>query len=241
MPVSDEHKAVFIHIPKTGGTSIEFIMGMHGDLTEIGIKPYIKQKKNYSALFGDGLQHLDCKELFNFLSRRSPHQSTDQSSTFFRLAIIKARVSSIVKKADYSKILERYYVFSVVRNPYDRLVSQMAWEGGKWAKGRELDVVTFQERTKKIFSTPKNKIPRFLRPQHEYLLINDKLYLNDVFFFEDLQGIFSNIRKRFGLKTELPHRMKSHHLPWQDYYDSEIRSLVYEYYRKDFESFSYEK
>ena len=58
MPISHKHNCIFIHIPKTAGTSIEASLGMHGDLDYVGIKPYINQRKNQDTLFGVGLQHL---------------------------------------------------------------------------------------------------------------------------------------------------------------------------------------
>jgi hypothetical protein len=43
VPVSHKHNCIFIHIPKTAGTSIEASLGMHGDLNFVGYKPYCKK------------------------------------------------------------------------------------------------------------------------------------------------------------------------------------------------------
>ena len=54
MPISSDYNCIFVHIPKTAGTSIEAALGMHGDLKKIGILPNPDQKKDTSLLFGNG-------------------------------------------------------------------------------------------------------------------------------------------------------------------------------------------
>jgi hypothetical protein len=63
MPISQKYKCIFIHIPKTAGTSIEHALEMHGDKDFIGIKPYINQKQDYDSFFGGGLQHCTVSQL----------------------------------------------------------------------------------------------------------------------------------------------------------------------------------
>ena len=57
MPISHELKTIFVHIPKTAGTSMETALGMHGEKDFIGIKPYPKQKRDNKHLFGQDMQH----------------------------------------------------------------------------------------------------------------------------------------------------------------------------------------
>jgi len=37
MPIADKHSCILIHIPKTAGTSMEYVLGMHGDKEMLGI------------------------------------------------------------------------------------------------------------------------------------------------------------------------------------------------------------
>ena len=143
MPISEKYKTIFIHIPKTGGTSVESALGMHGNKTDVGIHPYQNQRRNYPTLFGKGLQHLTAREIFYLLARRSKARNSALRSC---LKIINWMKSIYTEpQIIYKNIRKEYYVFTIVRNPYDRLVSQMAWSEGKWVEGRQLEADIFKE------------------------------------------------------------------------------------------------
>lgn len=82
MPISHQHKCIFVHIPKCAGTSIESVLGMHGDIKTIGIEPYLNQQINNETLFGKGAQHytLDDIEL---------HINPSQYNEYFKFAFVR--------------------------------------------------------------------------------------------------------------------------------------------------------
>lgn len=241
MPVSENHKTIFIHIPKTGGTSVEFVLGMHGDRSTVGLTPYLNQKKNYRTLFGGGLQHLNCSEVLHILNRRydkTGHPLNAAGRIFSRL---RSPFLPAPGMDDFGHILEKYYIFSIVRNPYDRLVSEIAWSGGKWKNQDTLKAETFRREVTGLFASGKKKIPGRYRSQYTYIMIGDINPVHDIFRFEDFKAIGMKIREKFRIDIELPHRMKSRHRPWEEYYDTALREMVYHFYHKDFETFGYDR
>jgi len=69
-------------------------------------------------------------------------------------------------------------------------------------------------------------------------------YLDSIHFigrFETLQQDFNTVCDRIGIVwQELPHRNKSEHKHYTEYYDDELREIVTERYASDIDRFGYE-
>jgi hypothetical protein len=97
MPVSHELKCIFVHIPKSGGTSVENALGLLADVrnenteTMFGlIKSPALKKKVRSTSF---LQHLTAKELRRLLP--------SQFSSYYRFAFVRNPWSRMVSLYHY--------------------------------------------------------------------------------------------------------------------------------------------
>lgn len=217
MPVSHSHKTIFVHIPKTAGTSVEAVLGMHGDKKDIGVVPYFNQQLDHEHLYGGPLQHMTAQGIRATLNNESAFQS--------------------------------YFKFTIVRNPWDRLVSALAWTGQKWARGEELSAADFERQVaaahalfvEAMSAGRPTKLPPFLYPQCLYVLDPDQRMLVDyIARYENLTADWPVICARLGVELELPRRMKSHHRHYRDYYSAQTRDLVAEMYAPDLGLFHYE-
>ena len=88
MPISHKHRCIFVHIPKTGGTSVEQALGI-------------------GKIDHDAMRSHDI-EIFDKISYAPQH---------FTASMLK----------EHEKIKEHwfdYYRFSIVRNPYERVLSE---------------------------------------------------------------------------------------------------------------------
>jgi len=183
MPISNEEKLIFVHIPKTGGTSINSMLGFPGDN-----KPEL--------LFGTptALQHL----------------TLDQ-------------IKTKIPKEQYTN----YKKFTIVRNPYDRAVSEFCWLKKHNTINQE---VTFKVFCKNLDSlcSPKHSIP-------QHCFVN-----NDIDFILRFEDINSEIKKVLPNKT-LPHKQRSRsNSDYKKFYCDETKRIIYDKYKKDFEVFNYE-
>ena len=126
---------------------------------------------------------------------------------------------------------DEYFKFTFVRNPYDRAVSWVYY----YYRNRKinLDEHSFKEL---IF-----KFPDWIWTcQHEFLFEDNKNSMNFVGKVENFQEDFNTICDKIGIPhQQLPHKNKSKHKHYTEYYDEETKSIVAEKYAKDIEYFGY--
>ena len=199
MVVCHIRKIIFIHIPKTAGSSIEHLLRDEGkyELDFIGVR-----------------------------NGRSTHH-----------------YMGIELKMILKELYPTYYKFSFVRNPYDRLISEYFWcrinnVGHKFNKTFDefLDYVENVIKNKKFFKPIEND--HFI-PQYSFLFFNNKLLVNNIFKYEDIETVVPLIKKRLKIKTSLQHLNKS--VKNEITLTQEQKDRIYNLYQIDFQTFNYEK
>lgn len=243
MPISHPYKLIFVHIPKTGGTSVEYALGIHGEKDDIGIKPYWIQKKDYHFLYGSGLQHMTIQEIIETLRISNFNSYLRFGRTKRRFDFLKALFYKNILKKEFTGNFSynNYYTFSIVRNPYDRLVSHFAWLDQKWYKNIPAEKEKFNDfieysHSKKLFESN-----RHLLPQYKYITEKNKVVVDILLHFENLRNEFTQLCQEFNIQVDLPTRMVSKHEDYFYYYTQHSKKLVYNIYQKDFELFGYSK
>lgn len=142
----------------------------------------------------------------------------------------------------------RYFKFTVVRNPWDRLLS--AWTflkaGGfdehdrLWAE-KNLGPYPDFESFVMNWVTPKNiRKKNHFQLQSYYVCHPDGcLGVDFVAYLENLPEDFKIIASRLGVDTTLSQSNRSRHADYRDAYTEEMKELVAEVYRKDIDLFGY--
>ena len=143
------------------------------------------------------------------------------------------------------------YVFTFVRNPWDRLVSAFFYlnEGGrnisdkadskKYLRKYQGDFETF---IKEGIAEGKALEQLHLKPQSVWVCDNEgKLLVDYIGRFESLQEDLDRISKEIGIPFKpLAHTNGSTHKHYQDYYTNETRAIVAKAYKRDIELFNYD-
>ena len=144
---------------------------------------------------------------------------------------------------DYS--WKDYFKFSIARNPWDRLVS--TWTEKVQHQWIEHDKNPYRIKVFKKYKDEdydffvKNVIPS--EDIHTECLSNliDLTVVDFIGRFENLQQDFNIICDKIGIpQQKLPHRNKTKHKHYTEYYDDETREIVAKKYAKDIEYFGYE-
>jgi len=228
--IIEKHKTIFVHIPKSAGTSI-----LH----------YFNENKK-----------------IDFISELGMHDSIHQ-----------------IRKS-YPDLYKNYKKFSIVRNPYDKMVSWFFYLRKHECINSNTSFSNEIERLKKIrleltktnnfldfiefnawvkdFSTFQNAInivtdfyekmfnrtdtnnkcwlgnaSNFLNPQHTWLDDTVKIIK-----FENLNEELSDF---FKTKIELPIKNESIHNHYSTYYNKKSLDIIYNKYEEDFKKFNYKK
>ena len=235
--INHELKAIFIHIPKTGGLYIKYILEKYYGFTTIeeknGLPEYFN--KNYNNTFEENMLTITHKGIFRYFTM-SPYLS-------------------YLSNMNNDKWND-YYKFTFVRNPYDRLFS--AW---KYLKKINLFTKSFKEFAFLNFNDYNydnlnlNKI-YFHSFITEYDHIINKYKLLDINYigkFENLNNDLIFILHQLGIKeilhmNEIKLNVKINEsniyenntkIQYYNYYDDTLLNKVNQVFFNDFRFFNY--
>jgi hypothetical protein len=213
MPISHNKELIFIHIPKTGGTSIERVLDM-------------QTTEKFFCYQRCGVCMPKILEKFNVEDRNKIKYTAPQHLTALQLETVLG-----------STIFNKYKKFTIVRNPFDRLVSEY-WYVKQTVNPHftQYQNLNFTQFVKKCFDLP--NMARYIlfdnhfTPQVEFINPFKPSDEFIVFKFEEIIKVFK------WLDVEPVHlRQSNRHKHWREYYTPELMQMVYNFYKQDFDSF----
>ena len=204
--ISHARHCIFVHIPKTGGTSIEDVIWPKPRRGEDLWMGFIAPGRNKYQT--GGLQHL--------LARQ-----------------IRIEVGG--------DVFTRYFKFSIVRNPWDRVISQYSYLKQRPDLQDYFGVKADAPLAQYLAAISRSDHVQVM-PQLNFLRDGNGTMLVDlVGRFETLAQDAREIFRRIGIDDAvMPHEAKSDRRSgYRDYYDDETRERVTELYAEDIAHFGY--
>jgi len=136
------------------------------------------------------------------------------------------------------------YKFTLVRNPWDKVVSHYEYRRKKNKTELASRNIAFSDWVKMTYGEKKNSFyydnPRSFQPQVDWLKdAEGKISLDYIGKFESINEDFEHIRKVLGLQATLPHLNASKRASYHAYYDAETRDIVAHWFREDIRAFGY--
>ena len=140
-------------------------------------------------------------------------------------------------------IRSKYDWFLVVRNPYERILSEFKYHV-KINGNKEFTIKTFNEFIQNKIKEANNtnttvgKYGGHFAPQYKYLTNDDTIH---ILKFENLNQEFNELMKNYNINLELKekHNVSNHKFTINDFNES-TNKLIQEVYKKDFELFNYD-
>ena len=220
--ISHKYKCIFIHIPKTAGSSVEKKLGLFDELSW--------GKQDHRTI--RDIRPLTLPLMLNFLfTPIKTHEKYSAIKSFLRIGRQEnPRLSE--------ELFTSYLKFSIVRNPWARVYS---WYKNVMRDPRHgippCNFRTFLEKHGDNWA---------LRPQTYWLTDYDnKVIMDSIIKFEDIEPGITKVFKGLGFEdTSLPHLLDSSEdsaggQTFPEVYDSYTRGIVADRYKREIELFDY--
>ena len=216
--ISHKHKFIFVEFPKTGTTTIENILKKYSD---------VEQNYRKDSLCWKHARPKQIKELF--------------------------------EKENKKDEWKHYFKFTFTRNPFDRMVSLWNYmhkslemykarceeEGPDWKPDYyhwidDCQTITTKCKTFKEYVKYTANWSPGINSVFAYAFDEDEKFVDFIGRFENLQEDFDIACDKIGIERQkLPHKNRTKHKHYTEYYDDETREIVAEKYAKDIECFGY--
>jgi hypothetical protein len=132
-----------------------------------------------------------------------------------------------------------YFRFAVVRNPFDRAVSQFSYMRGRPDLRAFVGMAEDTSFTRYLGLIGARRHVQW-EPQCSFIYDGDGSSLVDfVARFETLEADMAEVFARLGIDASLPHRNATDRPPYRELHTAETRSLVEEMYGEDLDRLGY--
>lgn len=148
------------------------------------------------------------------------------------------------KRTHLSKDQSDVFIFTFVRNPWDRVVSALSYLRGHNLKGfkfsGDLRPEDFQKFIKQVLAKHGPSFYVDFREQEHYLMFQGQQLADFVGRYENFADDWKHVAQSIGLDIrEAPKLRKSKHEHYSYYYDNETKYLVANIFSKDIELLGY--
>ena len=210
--INHDKKALFIHIPKTGGSYIAEILQKH-----YGFKNYYLQRPDHKTFCLEKDSSVDKHE--NKIHGTLMYYKTSQ------------QLNKIMGMDDYK--WSSYYIFSFIRNPYDRIIS-----GWNYCNKYNIPFDNYLNINLNSYD-----YWHVLMSQSRHLINNNgKINVNFIGKFENMENDLKTVLNNIGIYNVNHNHFKKNskkHDNYKKYYDKYILEKVNFIIREDLDNFDY--
>ena len=214
--INHDKKAIFIHIPKNGGSYISEILSKH-----YGFKNYYLQRPDHIIFCKDHDYSVDKHE-----NKIHGTLSYYKSSTY---------INKIMNMDE--KKWNTYFIFTFIRNPYDRVIS-----GWNYCNKSNIPFNNYLYLNNYVNSY---QYWHVFMPQSKHIIddtISNKLKINFIGKLENLEDDLKNILNKINIKNiiHIPSKKNNKkHDNYKNYYNDQLIEKVNILFKEDFFHFDY--
>ncbi len=212
MPLSRQYNALYIHIPKTGGTFIT------NNVLRMGNKAGKEKGQGEYNFFGTTgnieYTHATAPEIKDIIG--------DSFNSYYSFAFVRN---------PFDKLISEYFYLTRQKNAHKGFINISSFKNF---------INELHEKFHSMDTLPQYQINHYT-PQYKFILDNnDKIMVNYVGRFENFTSDIKNIMKTLNINVPIIKLNTTNHKHYKHYYDKESIKMVEEMYHKDLEIFNYE-
>jgi hypothetical protein len=206
--IINDKNTIFVHITKTGGQSVTAYL-----LKNLGVI-------NFNALKQPKFALIHNKKL----KKAGP-------SHFHHMFLPEYIQYGFISEDD----LNKYFKFTIVRNPYSRFKSAFYFKG----LHKETSYKKWCAEVEKLKYNPNSNLYRMFTTQTQYIKYKDIIQIDKLFYTENLEEFFTFFHKYYGFSADKIKKNKttSNKKPLDKY----TIDFINDFYHEDFKNFNYEK
>ena len=136
------------------------------------------------------------------------------------------------------------YKFTVIRNPWDKVVSHYKHNIKMNVTNMAKKKIEFKDWVACTYVEPKNKFyynrAQMFFPQVEWLKNNEgKIDIDKIIRFENLNEGINEVFKTLEIEHKLPHLNSTSKTNYREFYDDQTKQIVTDWFHEDIKEFSY--
>jgi hypothetical protein len=212
MPIYKELSIMLVHVPKTGGTSFEIYMCQKLGIINMADEPM--------------------KYLYSYEPVLPEYNHSLQHLTYSGIE----RVLALQEDC-----MSNYTVYAIVRNPYERMISELLWRHRILKDSTPESVVQQTE----LYLNDESTFDNHKTPQYEFITCNKiiipniKIMRTETLTQDMHDNGFADFNHQINTsKSVMPDPLDDS--TYAKFYSPEFKKIIQEYYRDDFEIFGYE-
>jgi len=137
------------------------------------------------------------------------------------------------------KLFDTIYKFTIVRNPWDRVVSAFSYLRKKTRLPMDVSSMSFDEFVKQILKEHGAELDAHFECQHPKAFYQDECFVDFIGRMENIAQDWSIISGKISAPSILPHKNRSDHKSYQTYYNAQTKEIVRKIYAQDIDVFQY--
>ncbi len=169
---------------------------------------------------------------------------TGGTSVTRALGLRRRHRTAMELQSEYAALWERKFRFSIVRNPWDKVVSHYHYRVMTNESGLASEQIAFNDWVKMAYGDANPRYcdrPKQFNAQWNWLSDSSGNCIVDyIMRFENLEEDFNVLCKKLGRRATLPHLNRSHRGDYRSYFDAETKEIIAIRFKIDIEKFGYE-